>query len=398
MPARVVRLLLGGGLRLVLIGGAIGLALAAAGGTPGVGAPLRGERVRPGGVPHRGARCSGWRRRSRPGCRRGARRGSRRRWRCEPSRRARPLAVEHCARSVKQRPTRAGLAVSPVRAETADCPSSAGEQRARARSSASSTDELGLDAAGRARRCLAVLLPPRCSRAVVGEAPAQLRAPAAARACRAAAQVHAAAGHRDRVRRPATRRTSRSREPSRRGSAWRRGSSATEKPAFESTTRRRAARSCACRHGGSPASATSAPTTRSRPRVPEGAGVGRRAAGSSPARELVGIYWDDQAHHAARSHPLRRGSLRRRPTRSATARVSRCGELPGGDHAVMRCHGSPSDRRRSYDLLYGRWLPERGAQARRRAADEDYIAYERRRSTRSTWSPTSMCRSRPSER
>ena len=35
-------------------------------------------------------------------------------------------------------------------------------------------------------------------------------------------------------------------------------------------------------------------------------------------------------------------------------------ELPGGDHAVMHCEGSTAERRRRYDYLYGRWLPERG--------------------------------------
>ena len=52
--SRVVGLLLGGGLRLVLIGGAIGLALAALVARLAHRAPVRSERLRPGGVPRRG--------------------------------------------------------------------------------------------------------------------------------------------------------------------------------------------------------------------------------------------------------------------------------------------------------------------------------------------------------
>ena len=49
--------------------------------------------------------------------------------------------------------------------------------------------------------------------------------------------------------------------------------------------------------------------------------------------------------------------------------------LPAGDYAVFSHHGSSADRRRTYDLVYGRWLPEQRRQAADEPAIEVYTTY-----------------------
>jgi AraC family transcriptional regulator len=87
---------------------------------------------------------------------------------------------------------------------------------------------------------------------------------------------------------------------------------------------------------------------------------------------LVGIYWDDQRITPpdrtrcevgvfVHGHAGGDDEIEVRP-------------LAGGDHAVLRFHGTAHDRRRGYDLLYGRWLAERGRQPADLPPYEEYAA------------------------
>lgn len=83
--------------------------------------------------------------------------------------------------------------------------------------------------------------------------------------------------------------------------------------------------------------------------------------GLDPSGRMVGIFFDDQSITPPDrqrcevgffvSHPIALGE------HDGDIEVR---ELPGGDHAVMRCQGSTLARRRQYDYLYRQWLPERG--------------------------------------
>jgi AraC family transcriptional regulator len=95
--------------------------------------------------------------------------------------------------------------------------------------------------------------------------------------------------------------------------------------------------------------------------------------GLLPGATLLGVYWDDQ-----RITPPDR-------TRCEVGLVvddlavgdGEVGvrSLPGGEYAVFRHRGSPHDRQRSYDLLYARWLPERGRAAANAPPIEVYSTY-----------------------
>jgi AraC family transcriptional regulator len=99
--------------------------------------------------------------------------------------------------------------------------------------------------------------------------------------------------------------------------------------------------------------------------------AGRR--GLLPGATLLGVYWDDQTitpRDRTRcvvglfvdDHAVGDGEVEVR-------------QLDGGDHAVVRVHGPAEHRRRSYDLLYGQWLPERGRQPAKVPPFEQYGAH-----------------------
>jgi AraC family transcriptional regulator len=96
--------------------------------------------------------------------------------------------------------------------------------------------------------------------------------------------------------------------------------------------------------------------------------AGRR--GLVPSATLLGIYWDDQTITprdrtrclvgvAVDDHEVGDGEVEVRT-------------LGGGDHAVVRVQGPAEHRRRSYDLLYGEWLPQRGRQPAKVPPFEEY--------------------------
>jgi len=49
--------------------------------------------------------------------------------------------------------------------------------------------------------------------------------------------------------------------------------------------------------------------------------------------------------------------------------------LAGGEHAVLRFQGPAQDRRQGYDLLYGRWLRERGREPANAPPYEEYLPF-----------------------
>ena len=98
--------------------------------------------------------------------------------------------------------------------------------------------------------------------------------------------------------------------------------------------------------------------------------------GLLPGATLLGVYWDDQTitprHRTRCEVGLYVDDF---AVGDDEVEVRR---LPGGDHAVVRFQGPAHDRRRSYDLLYGRWLPERGLVPAAVPPYEEYAAYRGR--------------------
>ena len=88
---------------------------------------------------------------------------------------------------------------------------------------------------------------------------------------------------------------------------------------------------------------------------------------------LLGVYWDDQTITPPARTRCEVGLLvDDYAVGDGEVGVRR---LPGGDYAVVRHHGSSQDRRRIYDLVYARWLPDRGLEAANAPPIEVYSTY-----------------------
>ena len=99
--------------------------------------------------------------------------------------------------------------------------------------------------------------------------------------------------------------------------------------------------------------------------------AGRR--GLLPSAELLAVYWDDQTITPRDRTRCEVGLfVDDRAEGDGEVEVRR---LVGGDHAVLRVRGPAAERRRSYDLLYGKWLPECGRRPANVPPFEQYTAH-----------------------
>jgi AraC family transcriptional regulator len=99
--------------------------------------------------------------------------------------------------------------------------------------------------------------------------------------------------------------------------------------------------------------------------------AGRR--GLLAGAKLLGVYWDDQRitpPHRTRCEV----GLYVDDYAVGDDEVS-VRHLPAGEYAVYSYHGSSEGRRRSYDLVYGHWLPERRREAANEPPIEVYTTY-----------------------
>jgi AraC family transcriptional regulator len=88
---------------------------------------------------------------------------------------------------------------------------------------------------------------------------------------------------------------------------------------------------------------------------------------------LVGVYWDDQRITPPDRTRCEVGLYV--DDYAAGDDVVGVRRLPAGDYAVLRHHGSTSTRRRAYDVLHARWLPERGRAASNDPTIEVYSSF-----------------------
>ncbi len=99
--------------------------------------------------------------------------------------------------------------------------------------------------------------------------------------------------------------------------------------------------------------------------------AGRR--GLLAGAKLLGVYWDDQCITPPQRTRCEVG-LYVDDYAVGDGEVS-VRYLPAGDYAVFSHHGSSADRRRTYDLVYGRWLPEQRREAANEPPIEVYATY-----------------------
>ena len=90
-----------------------------------------------------------------------------------------------------------------------------------------------------------------------------------------------------------------------------------------------------------------------------------------PGLRMVGIYYDDPASVAEAELRSRAGIVAAKPLPV---------ELPlepatiiGGEYAMLRHRGPYADMRRSYDFLYGSWLPQSGREPADAPCIEEYL-------------------------